>query len=392
MIDPLTLFWLTSFSLGYLLLTSFILLRNRITFTPLYSETEAPDGEPIVSVCIPARNEEINLERLITSVMEQSYDQIELLVIDDFSTDGTPEIIHRMKEQYPGRIKSVAPTEKPEKWLGKPWACQQLGNQASGSILLFLDADTALYPSMIQHIVNAMRSRHLDMITVWPEQELGTFWEKTVIPLIYYALVTLLPADYVYRAPRWLPAFLRKQMGPAFAAACGQCIGFTQQAYSTIGGHRAVRQQIVEDVALAKRAKRKGLVMRMYTGIHTIRCRMYRSESDIFSGLRKNFFAGFDRSIPLFLLMALLHIIVFILPFFSLPYSIYLQNPAMIFISTGSVSLILLHRFILAVWFRWNPLYGFLHPLAVLWFQRLGLVSVLDHLMGRKVSWKDRKV
>lgn len=189
-----------------------------------------------------------------------------------------------------------------------------------------------------------------------------------------------------------MPSFLRKQVEPAFAAACGQCIGFTRDAYETIGGHRSVRQQIVEDVALAKRAKRKGLIMRMYTGVHTIRCRMYRSQKEIFSGLRKNFFAGFDRSIPLFILMAFVHIIVFILPFISLPYAIYLQNPAMIFISTGSVTLILLHRFILSIWFRWNPLYGFLHPLGVLWFQRLGVVSIIDHFMGRKVAWKDRRV
>jgi chlorobactene glucosyltransferase len=392
LIDPLTLFWLTSFSLGYLLFTSIILLRNRISFTPLYSETNPPENAPTVSVCVPARNEEDTLERLIRSVADQSYEELELLVIDDFSTDKTPDIIERMKKQYPNRVKSVEPSEKPDNWLGKPWACQQLGNQASGSILLFLDADTALYPGMVQHIVNAMHYRRLDMITVWPEQELKSFWEKTVIPLIYYALVTLLPADYVYRAPRWMPSFLRKQVEPAFAAACGQCIGFTRDAYETIGGHRSVRQQIVEDVALAKRAKRKGLIMRMYTGVHTIRCRMYRSQKEIFSGLRKNFFAGFDRSIPLFILMAFVHIIVFILPFISLPYAIYLQNPAMIFISTGSVTLILLHRFILSIWFRWNPLYGFLHPLGVLWFQRLGVVSIIDHFMGRKVAWKDRRV
>ena len=154
----------------------------------------------------------------------------------------------------------------------------------------------------------------------------------------------------------------------------------------------SVKDQVVEDVALSKRAKLKGLTLRMFTGVYTIRCRMYRSEQEIFNGLRKNFFAGFGRSLPLFFLMGLLHLIVFVVPFFMLPYSFYIQSPALLFLSAGSITLILLHRFILAVWFRWNPLYGFFHPIGVIWFQRLGIYSIFDHLMGRKAVWKDREI
>ncbi len=369
-----------------------VLLRNRIEFTPLASETDRPIDDPRVSICVPARNEQNNIERLLSSIVNQSYSNIELLVLDDFSTDATPEIISRFKKEYDGTFISVPAVEAPRGWLGKPWACQQLANHASGKIILFLDADTAPYPGLVQHTVNAFSTYALDMITVWPEQELKSFWEKTVVPLIYYALVTLLPAVYVYRPPRWLPKFLRKHIAPKFAAACGQCIGFTKEAYNTIGGHKSVRNEVVEDVALAKHAKSKGLTLRMFTGINSIRCRMYRSEQEIFKGLRKNFFAGFDRFMPVFILMGLIHIIVFVLPFFTLPYSIYMQSHALTFVSIGSITLILLHRFILAIWFRWNPLYGFFHPLGVLWFQRLAFNSIVDHLLGRKAIWKDREV
>lgn len=392
MTDPLTLFWLTSFSLIFLLLTSAVLLRNRIEFTALSSETDEPDNKPLVSICVPARNEEKNLGRLLSTIGNQSYSNIELLVLDDFSTDDTPDIIARFKKDYDGVLISVPAVETPNGWLGKPWACQQLADHASGKYILFLDADTAPYPGLIQHTVNAFSTYKLDMITVWPEQELKTFWEKTVVPLIYYALVTLLPAIYVYRSPRWLPIFLRKLIAQKFAAACGQCIGFTKEAYETIGEHKSVKDDVVEDVALAKRAKSKGLTLRMFTGISAIRCRMYRSEQEIFNGLKKNFFAGFDRSLPVFILMGVIHIIVFVLPFFVLPYSIYVQSHALTFISVGSITLILLHRFILAIWFRWNPLYGFFHPLGVLWFQRLAFHSIVGHLLGRKVIWKDREV
>lgn len=392
MTDPLTLFWLTSFSLLFLLLTSVVLVRNRIGFSPLASEDITPDSSPFISVCIPARNEEKNLERVLKTVFEQTYPNIELLVLDDFSTDATPDIISRFKQQNPDLMTVVPPSDKPNDWLGKPWACQQLANHATGQYLLFLDADTALRPGMIQQMSNAFPRYKLDMITVWPEQELGSFWEKTVVPLIYYALVTFLPAVYVYRSPRWLPPFLEDQFSARFAAACGQCVGFTRDAYDKIGGHEAVKNEVVEDVALSKIIKEKGLTLRMFTGVHSISCRMYRSEKEIFNGLRKNFFAGFDRSVPLFLLMAAIHLIVFVLPFFVLPYAVYLNSPALLFVSSGSVTLILLHRFILAVWFRWNPAYGFLHPIAVLWYQRLGIYSVVDYLKGRKVLWKGREV
>lgn len=392
MADPSTLFWLTSFSLVYLLITSVVLIRNRIQFTSLAEEDNNQADQPVISVCVPARNEEQNIERLMLSICDQSYPKLELLVLDDFSTDATPGLIEEIRTRYPQIVHSVEPAPKPEDWLGKPWACQQLGDQTRGDILLFLDADTVLYPGMIQHVANAFSNDNLDMLTVWPEQELKSFWEKTVVPLIYYALVTLLPATYVYRSPRWIPSFLRKKIAPMFAAACGQCIGFTKDTYSTIGGHRSVKNKVVEDVALAKRVKSKRLTLRMFTGINCIRCRMYRSEKEIFNGLRKNFFPGFDRSLPVFLLMAILHLIVFVLPFFVFPTSIYLQSPALFFVSVASLSLILLHRFILAVWFRWNPLFGFLHPLGVLWFERLGMHSVADHFTGRKVRWKGRDV
>ena len=388
----LTLFWLTSFSLLFLLLTSIVLLRNRLSFSPLASEKDSQKATPLISVCVPARNEEKNLERVLTSILEQSYPNIELLIINDFSTDATPDIIERFKHENPDVITTVPASDKPNGWLGKPWACQQLANQANGQYLIFLDADTALRPNMIQQAHNAFSRYKLGMITVWPEQELKSFWEKTVVPLIYYALVTLLPAIYVYRSPRWLPPIIRNQFSSRFAAACGQCIGFTRSAYKAIGGHESVKDEVVEDVALSKRVKENGLTLRMFTGVHSISCRMYRSEKEIFNGLRKNFFAGFNRSILLFMLMGVIHLIVFVLPFFVLPYAVFLKSPGLLFISAGSITLILLHRFILAIWFRWNPAYGFLHPLAVLWYQRLGVYSLIDYIKGRKVLWKGREV
>ncbi len=392
MAEPVTLFWLNSFSIFYLLITSFILLRNRIEFTSLRSFESAAAAPLKISVCIPARNEEANITRILTSVCEQTYSDFELLVLDDYSSDRTPELIDSAKHSYPHLIVNVPAREKPADWLGKPWACQQLADNATGDLILFADADTRFYPNMLTQIANAFHDNQLDLITIWPEQEMKSFWEKVIVPLIYYALLTSLPVIYVYRSPRWLPTILRKKLTPMFVAACGQCIGFRSDAYQKIGGHESVKDCVIEDVELAKRAKKSGFTLRMFNGIGSISCRMYRSEQEIFNGLRKNFFAGFGRSGPLFIIVAVIHLVVFVLPFLLLPYSLYFDYPALIILSIASITIILLHRLILARWFSWDPIYGFLHPLAVLWFQRLALVSLVDYVSNRKVKWKDREI
>lgn len=390
--SELTLFWFNAFGLFYLLATTVVFIRNRFDLTPLTDATPSNNEHPKISVCIPARNEEAVIGNLLKSICKQDYERVEILVLDDQSTDKTPEIIQSFASDYPALIKPMNGESKPENWLGKPWACQQLGDAATGKILLFLDADTYLEPDMLKKTAISFEKYSLNMLTIWPRQLLGSFWERTVIPLIYYALVTLLPAIYVYRSPKWLPSFLQRKFLAAFAAACGQCIAFTRKAYDQIGGHQAVKQEIVEDVALAKKAKLNGLTLRMFHGVGSINCRMYRSEKDMFEGLRKNFLAGFGNSLLFFITAGIVHLVVFVLPFITFIYSLMIYNPALFSLSLASITILILHRLILSVWFKWNPVYGFLHPLGVLWYQRLGIVKIWDHLSGKKVQWKGRDV
>ncbi len=379
------------FALIYLLATSAVLLRNRFELTALrFSETD--EAQPKISVCIPARNEEHNIGLLLKSLIQQEYKNFEVLVLDDHSEDQTADIVQNFASENPGFRQLHTGAEKPENWLGKPWACHQLGQLASGELLLFLDADTTLHPQTLTRITASFRHDGLDMLTVWPQQRLGTFWEKTVIPLVYYALVTLLPAIYVYRDPRWMPKYFRKKFRTAFSAACGQCIAFNRDAYDAIGGHSSVKNKIVEDVELAKMIKKAGFRIRMYHGVGSVMCRMYEKEKEMFNGFRKNFLAGFGYSIPLFLLAAILHLIVFVLPFIVLPVAWYHIYERLFFLSASSIGIILMHRLILSVWFRWDPVYAFTHPIGVLWFQRLGIRSLIDYFSGTKPDWKGRKV
>ena len=391
MIETL-LFWFNSFALLYLLLTSIVFLRNRFELTNLAYQKNDESESKKISVCIPARNEEAVIGKLLESVCSQEHRNFEVLVLDDHSEDQTAEIINRFQKQFPGLITRIDGAPKPDDWLGKPWACNQLGKSASGNIILFLDADTELYDRFLERFEATFEKYNLDMATVWPEQKLRGFWQQSAIPLVYYALLTLLPSIYVYRKPRWMPSFVYKRFADTFAAACGQCIAFTKQAYSEIGGHEAVKSEIVEDVELARIAKKRGLKLRMFAGIGSIRCEMYRSSGEMFQGFRKNFLAGFDYSVPKFISAALVHIIVFILPFYSILHAWLFRNPELFFMAAGTITLILMHRLMLSIWFRWNPIYGFFHPLGVFWFQWLGIVKLYDIITGNKVLWKGRKV
>ncbi|MEX2600258.1 MAG: glycosyltransferase [Balneolaceae bacterium] len=384
--------WLLVFALFYLIVTSGIFIRNRYELLPLPAGSHEAGEIPLLSVCIPARNEEHTIETIIRSTCTQDDPRFEVLVLDDRSTDNTPDLLQTLGNEYNRKLRVLQGKPLPEGWMGKPWACRQLSREARGELLLFLDADTSLMPGSLQRIRAGLRSESIDMLTVWPEQILKTFWEQAVIPLVYYALVTLLPAGYGRRSPRWIPAPFRKKTNHWFAVACGQCIAVPKKLYEQFGGHNAVRDQVVEDVALAKAARKSGLRIGMFSGIGTVRCRMYRSAVELTEGLRKNFLAGFYGSIPLFLVAGLLHLVVFILPFLALPLSLAITNSSWLFLSSASITLILLQRLMLALWFRWNPLHALSHPLGVLWFQRLGIISLLDRLKGRNVTWKGRPV
>ncbi len=381
-------------ALGYLLVTGGILYLNKRDFTPLPPTPRNYFDElaPAVTICIPARNEANSIERCVRSAIEQQYPNHHLLVLDDGSTDGTSEILDSLSEQYPETLTVIGGQQKPDDWLGKSWACQQLSEEALGDILIFIDADTWLEPKTTSKVVRTMGSDVVDFITLWPQQKFGTFWEKTVIPLVYFALLTLLPTRYVYRFPNWFPPFLKRKMGPLFAAANGQFMAFKKNAYETIGGHQSVKNEVVEDVELAKNIRRAGFRMKMYHGKNAISCRMYESRKELWQGFRKNFFAGFGHNPVLFIGMGLLHIITFIVPILSLPFLFLWGSTKLILLALTALLLMFWQRFTVDRWFDWKLRYGFLHPLGVCWYQMLGIQVLSDYFNGVSAQWKDRNI
>ncbi len=381
--------FLLYFCIAFLLGTFAVLLRNLYEFQALKEIPPIHEQDaPFVSICIPARNEEAVIERCVTSALKQDYPTFEVLVLDDNSTDGTSEIL----EQLSGiitNLKHLKGAPKPTEWLGKPWACHQLSKEAKGQIIVFIDADVWLESDAIGKTVS--RLKHRDSITIWPQQHLKSFWENMIIPMFLYALYTLLPAIYVERSPRWMPNFLRSKLDDKYVAACGQFLAFRRSTYDEIGGHEAVRNEVVEDMALARNLKSAGFLLQMLHGVDAVHCRMYNSHAEIWNGFKKNFLPGFGNLFE-FVFMGILHLIVFILPVFTLGIGIIEKQPSTIILSIITLSLILIQRILLSILFKWNILYSFLHPVSVLWFQFLGVISIFYKALGIKSSWKGREV
>lgn len=377
-------------SLFFLIATSAVLARNWFEFKGLMDVELINDAEksPFVSICIPARNEELVIERCITSALKQNYPNFEVLVLDDNSTDSTTEILTKLSSIV-FNLTHLRGAAKPADWLGKPWACDQLFKASKGEILIFIDADVWLEPDTINKTVATLTKK--DALTIWPQQILVSFWEKMIVPLVYFALFTLLPAKYVERPPKWMPNFMYIIFKTKFVAACGQFFAFKRSTYITINGHESVKNQIVEDVELAKILKSKDLTLQMMHGVNTVYCRMYNNHTEVWNGFKKNFLAGFGNMFE-FSIMGMLHFFVFLFPIYTLFVGLKIENEWVVYVSVLNLTLIVLQRTILSIKFNWSFWLCFLHPISVLWFQVLGIISIIYKYFGIKSTWKGRKV
>ena len=395
----LVLIALMSFALLFHLGTTLNYLRNRkhIRCIPQSEkDTNNPNNNysTDLSVCIPCRNEEHNLRKTLNSLINHTKKNIFILVLNDQSTDGTQLILDEYSTKY-SQIRVIQGKEKPEYWLGKNWACHQLSEQVTTKFMVFQDADVWLSPNTLDSITNLLHS--YDALTVWPHQKLYSFFERLIVPSVYYSLFTLFPAAYLHRKPRWLPTFLYARVKELFTAANGQFMAFNMATYCSIGGHYAVRNEVVEDMALARLIKKSPYSMGMFHGKNTIFCRMYRSAKEVWDGFGKNFLQGFPNMLT-FISLGLLHLIVFILPV-TVPFIIYgfghgtLYELIAIYVLISLIVLLFtLQRLSLDRLFDWKPSYSFLHIFSVIWFQALAIRLIWNKLSGRKVKWKGRPI
>jgi chlorobactene glucosyltransferase len=239
----------------------------------------------LLSVIIPARNEADTIVVVVRSILESTYQPFELIVVDDRSTDGTASIVENFSGDQ--RLRLIRGEELPETWYGKPWACLQGYRQAQGDLLLFTDADTRHGPELLEHAVGALRTQQADLVTVSPTQRCVTFWERVIMPQIWFLL-----------ALRYSPSRVNRATRARDVIANGQFILTTRAAYETAGTHAAVRHEVAEDLALAQAYLQHGLKLHFAFAERLMETRMYRGLAPLVEGWSKNIYLGGRRSFP----------------------------------------------------------------------------------------------
>ena len=339
-----------------------------------------PDELPMVSILVPARNEEENVGRCIESLLAQDYPSFEVLVLDDQSTDRTLAILRKIADSQP-KLRVLTGSAPPEDQSGKNWACNQLANQAQSNLLFFTDADTVHKPKTLTELVTALMGEKADLLTGFPRQELQSWLEKVLVPFFTWASLSFIPLGLAYR--------VRSQ---ALVTAVGQVMLFRRKAYLQIGGHAALGTAIVDDLLLARRIKTAGMRWRVTRLSDLISCRMYQGGWEAIQGFSKNLFAAFDFRLFSYLFVFLWLAFQSLTPLIVLISYIIGKTPnAQIGDLAVCIGLSLLLWTILCLELGF-PLYLVpLYPVIILSNVVVALRSLILTLTGR-LTWKDRSL
>lgn len=256
-------------------------VRNlRVMHAPTRSTSTPAASRPTTSVLLPLRNEEHRAAACLESLARQDCDEI--IVLDDNSTDGTAALVESMLGGD-SRLRLLrGASEPPTGWLGKPWACQRLAEEASGDVLLFVDADVVLADDAVTAAADMLGSNELAVICPYPQQLTSGPLGRLVQPLLQWSWLTTLPLDIAERSPR-----------PSLAAGNGQLLVVSAAAYRAAGGHGAVRGEVLEDVALVRALKEHGGWGGMADGTAIATCRMYADDRELVDGYTKSLWAAF---------------------------------------------------------------------------------------------------
>ncbi|RTR27525.1 glycosyltransferase [Deinococcus radiophilus] len=272
------------------------LLVNAVTF-PRLSHTQPHATLPDVSVLIPARDEARNLPQTLPGYLAQGAGEV--LLLDDHSTDETAALA-----QAAG-VTVLQGQSLPSGWHGKPWACQQLAEAARGDLLVFTDADVTWEPGALAGALDYFRESGADLMTVWPQQDNRTLGERLLTPLVDDVLLTLLPWPVLNIPHR------------SASAANGQVMIFRRAAYDGLGGHAAVRAELLEDVMLARALKEAGGHVTLMLGGKHVRVRMYRSYAESAQGFSRNLLSFHGGQRALLPLTWALHFAAYTWPYLS---------------------------------------------------------------------------
>ncbi|MBE9482824.1 MAG: glycosyltransferase [Chloroflexi bacterium] len=363
-------------------LVSFLLnlILNLKSLRKPYLDSKIPEPAPFISVLIPARDEELNIKACIESLQKQDYPNFEILILDDHSSDDTAKVVARMAAKDE-RIQLIRSEPLPEGWAGKPFACYQLAKIARGSWLLFVDADTTHLSHMLRSVLAMALELRPSLLSGFPRQLATSLPQKVAIPILYFVILSWLPLWWLQRSKKPKPSL-----------AIGQFLLFPTKEYWRIGGHKAVKSRILEDVWL-------GIEINRHGGRHVavdlspvVSCHMYRSLGVMWEG-----FVKWIYSVAAVSRAALVGLIVAGYFFFLAPFY-WLWNVLFVAVAPEDWLDIVVFQIAIIIIMRWlvdsrfkEPLVStLLHPLGFSFLFIAGLYAGLRQITGAGVHWKQR--
>lgn len=370
--------------LGLMMLSGNLFINLFVFRRPPLASKDHLKETPLISVCIPARNEALNIGNLLRSLSEQDYPTFEVIVLNDRSEDDTAFVLESYQERLP-QLRVINGEPLPAGWVGKCWACHQLSQVARGQYLLFTDADTQFVPQTLSTCVAHAQGTDAALLSLWPAQIAGTWSEKLIIPMVYLLLLVFLPHVLV-----------NSLKNPGLGAANGQFIFFRRKEYDALGGHERVKGHLVEDVGLSRACLSEGFKLVNADGSELVMCRMYHRFADLWEGFTKNLRAAFEKQVGAFVFFGILQMFFFVLPFGFLVRQILCCGWAGLISLSGLLILaqiILIYgiRLVFAVNYKQSIIWAFAHPVG----QILALVIALNSwrrtsFSSKGVTWKGR--
>lgn len=352
-------------------------------FKRLRSYKPLADSLSSVSVLIPARNEQENIERVVRSVLACRDVELEVIVLDDHSTDRTREIVERIAGED-GRVRVMRGASLPGGWCGKQFACDQLGRAAQYPLLLWVDADVELAPDAVPRLAAQMERTPARLISGFPRQQTGTWMETLLVPLIQVVLLGYLPMG-----------FMKLTRHPGFGAGCGQLMMARRDAWLAIGGHGAVRTSMHDGLTLPRAFRAAGHHTDLFDATDLARCRMYHGAAATWAGLAKNATEGMATPVGLPLWSTLL------LGGFALPWLLLVGQSTGVLQAPDALTArviyitpiaLLLHAAAFGPWLQheWLSILG--RPVGVALLVAIQWSALWSKLRGRPSTWKGRAV
>ena len=364
--------WIAAASCLLALIPAVLFLRNLALYAPLSQPCAARTG---CSVLIPARNEEANIADALRSLLQSDGIDLEVVVLDDSSTDRTADIVREFAASDPRvRLETAEPLHGG--WCGKNFACHQLAALARHPLLIFMDADVRVSRhDSLARLVTFVDQSGAALVSGVPHEETRGLMEKLIIPLIHFVLLGFLPFGR-----------MRAGTAPRFAAACGQILAVRRDAYERAGGHAAIASRIHDALALTRTLRSHGFATDLFDATDTFHCRMYQRASEVWHGFAKNAHEGLG-SPQLILPATLLLLGGQVVPLILL--AIAATPLALTFAAIGTAAAFL-PRFIAVARFRQSIVGALLHPVGICALVAIQWFAFVRSFRRRPAIWKGR--